>query len=133
MDDVLLNKAANIERCIQRIKEEYDVKDFKSNFTKQDAVILNLLRACEASIDMGNRVIRLKTLGLPQSSRDVFHLLEQAKIISPNLSRQMQNMAGFRNIAVHNYTQLDLNILCSIIENDLPHILDFSKVILSLN
>lgn len=130
MDDVLLNKAANIERCIQRIKEEYNVADFQSNFTKQDAAILNLLRACEACIDMGNRVIRLKSLGLPQSSRDVFSILEQAKIISPELSRQMQNMAGFRNIAVHNYTQLNMDIVDSIINNNLVYFSQFSQVIL---
>ena len=48
MDDVILNKISSIHKCIQRIQEEYkaykDTEDM--NFTHQDALILNLLRAC---------------------------------------------------------------------------------------
>lgn len=133
MDDVLLIKAENIERCFKRIQEEYVgfEKEFETNYTKQDAIILNLLRACETAIDMGNRVIRLKSLGVPQSSREIFILLEKAGLISSELSVQMQHMVGFRNIAIHNYTQLDKAIVKSIIEKDLPHLMDFSKTILS--
>ncbi len=52
MDDVLLNKAATIERCLKRIQEEYDdhKEELESNLTRQDSIILNLQRACEASI-----------------------------------------------------------------------------------
>ena len=102
MDDVLLNKAAIIERCLQRIEEEY--RGFEdqlgTDFTKQDSIILNLQRACEASIDMGNHVVRLRRLGIPQSSRDTFSLLERAKLIDGELSRSLQEMVGFINVAV---------------------------------
>ena len=60
-DDVLLNKAATIERCIARAREEYNTypANFATNCTHQDAAILNIQRACEAALDMGNHVIRL--------------------------------------------------------------------------
>jgi hypothetical protein len=53
VDDVLINKAAIIERCLKRIGDEYlgHESELDTNFTRQDAVILNLLRACAASID----------------------------------------------------------------------------------
>jgi len=52
MDDVILNKAASIERCVSRIKEEYsDLENLKINQTKQDAIILNLQRAISIAID----------------------------------------------------------------------------------
>ena len=53
-DDVVLNKAASIERCLQRILEEYagDNQNLVENQTKLDAIILNLQRACEAAIDL---------------------------------------------------------------------------------
>ncbi len=46
MSQVIVNKIANIERCLQRIKEEYvgHEKEIDVNYTKQDAVILNLQR-----------------------------------------------------------------------------------------
>lgn len=55
-DDVLVNKAATIERCVARAREEYakDPGTFATDFTRQDAAILNIQRACEAALDMGN-------------------------------------------------------------------------------
>ncbi|MDB5929676.1 MAG: hypothetical protein JWR60_1383 [Polaromonas sp.] len=55
-DEVLLNKAASIERCVRRAREEYgrDLATFATDFTRQDAAILNIQRACEAALDMGH-------------------------------------------------------------------------------
>jgi uncharacterized protein YutE (UPF0331/DUF86 family) len=131
MDDVFLNKAQSIERCIKRIQEEYtNFEQFSNNFTKQDSIILNILRACETAIDMGTRTIRLGRLGLPKNSHDVFTLLQQANIISMEICKKMQAMVGFRNIAVHEYININLNIVKIIIETNLHDILEFSKVIL---
>jgi len=56
VDDVLLNKAATIERCVARAREEYhkDPDTFTADFTRQDAAILNIQRACEAALESGN-------------------------------------------------------------------------------
>ena len=55
VDDVMINKAATIERCVQRARDEYekDRSRFSSDNTRQDAAILNIQRACEAALDMG--------------------------------------------------------------------------------
>lgn len=43
MSDVLLNKVATIERCLQRVKEEYAGDKMNlQNYTKQDSMALNL-------------------------------------------------------------------------------------------
>lgn len=86
VDDVLVNKAATIERCVQRAKEEYekDTATFATDLTRQDAAILNIQRACEAALDMGTHIIRREQLGVPQSSRDVFTLLVQAGKLDEN-------------------------------------------------
>ena len=72
MNDVLLNKVATIKRCLKRIDEEYcDEVTFKNSYTKQDSVVLNLQRACEATIDIANYLIKERDLGIPQSARDM--------------------------------------------------------------
>lgn len=88
VDDVLINKAASIERCIMRVREEYlaDPESFADNPTRQDAAILNIQRACEAALDMGQHLIRREKLGIPQSARDVFTLLAQANWIETTLA-----------------------------------------------
>lgn len=131
-DDVLINKAATIERCVARAREEY-VKNpatFPMDFTRQDAAILNIQRACEAALDMGQHVIRREKLGVPQSARDVFLLLAQGGWINVELADKLRRMVGFRNIAVHDYQTLQLPILISIIETHLDEFLEYSYALL---
>ncbi|MFC1522689.1 DUF86 domain-containing protein, partial [Elusimicrobiota bacterium] len=118
MDDVALEKASIIERCLRRVAEEYagDPKRLK-NFTHQDAIILNLERACQAAIDIAMRVVARDHLGIPQSSAQAFDLLAQAGKIAPDLAKKMHAMVGFRNVAVHEYKLLDLNILKQVVEH----------------
>lgn len=132
MDDIILNKVSIIEKCINRIKEEYVGYEDKleKNYTKQDSIVLNLERACQACIDLGMYIVRIKHLGIPQSNRDVFVLLQKASIITPGLSKKMQAMVGFRNIAVHDYQNLNLDIVRTIIVKHLKDFNDFTKVIL---
>ena len=122
MSDVILNKISTIKKCQKRIKEEYD-SSFKSNFTKQDSVILNLERLSQASIDIATHIVKEKKLGLPQTSRELFTLLESDQIITATISEQMKAMVGFRNIAVHDYQNLNLDIVIAIVEK---HLEDFT-------
>lgn len=131
-DDVLVNKAATIERCVARAREEYsrDPTSFGTDFTRQDAAILNIQRACEAALDMGQHLIRRDRLGVPQGARDVFELLARAGRIEPSLAESLKRMVGFRNIAVHDYQVLQLPITVAIIERHLDEFLDYTKVLI---
>ena len=131
-DDVLLNKAATIERCVARARDEFnaDPQTFATNLTRQDAAILNIQRACEAALDMGHHIIRRESLGLPQSSRDVFALLATAHWLEPELAESMKHMVGFRNIVVHEYQTLQLPITVNIIQSHLGEFLAFSRQML---
>lgn len=121
MPDVVLNKIQTIERCLNRIREEYiGFEDsFEENHTKQDSVILNLERASQASIDIATHIIKTRKLGLPNTSRELFTMLLDAGIITENTCKQMQGMVGFRNIAVHDYQNLNIEIVVAIVEKHL--------------
>lgn len=56
-DDVLLNKTATIELCVARAHEgfDHDPTTFGTNFSRQDAAVMNIQRACEAALDMGQQ------------------------------------------------------------------------------
>lgn len=129
--DVIINKSATIQRCIYRVHQEYDNDPQNlSNYTKQDSIILNIQRACEASIDLAMFLVSDKKLGIPQHSRDAFAILNQHKIINDDLTKSLQSMVGFRNIAVHDYQSLNLNIVENIIKYKLKDLLEFCKVII---
>ncbi len=132
VDDVLLNKSAIIERCVHRAREEYQAAgaNFATDYTRQDAAILNLQRACEAALDIANHLTRLHKLGIPQSARSAFELLEQGGLIPGSLADAMKNMVGFRNIAVHDYQSLLLPITERIITQHLDEFLAFTAHLL---
>lgn len=122
LDDILLNKMAVIERALARIDEEYrghEEEELATNFSRQDAIVLNLQRACEAAIDAAMHVVRTRCLGVPQQSREAFALLQDAGVIDVDVAQRMQAMVGFRNIAVHDYQALRIDILRTILERRL--------------
>jgi uncharacterized protein YutE (UPF0331/DUF86 family) len=133
VDDVLINKTAIIERCISRAREEYahNPKTFQDDYTRQDAAILNIQRACEAALDMGQYMIRRDKLGSPQSARDIFKLLAEVGRIDKDLAEKLQHMVGFRNIAIHEYNNLELPIVIAIIEKHLDDFLLYTKALMA--
>ena len=134
MDDVLLNKVAIIERSLQRINEEFhgSESELETNFTKQDSITLNLLRACEAAIDAAMHIVRIKKLGIPQSSRDAFELMKQAGLLDKNTSQQMKAMVGFRNIAVHECQKINIAIMRMIITRHLEDFKCYASVLIDI-
>jgi len=58
MTDVGINKIQSIQRCIARAREEKAKAgdDFETDFSHQDACVLNVLRACETTLDLANHV-----------------------------------------------------------------------------
>jgi len=129
MDDVVLNKAESIRRCIKRIEEDYD-EEFENSYTKQDAVILNIQRAIQQTIDLGAYIVKKYKLGIPKSSKEIFEILEKENIIDKTLSKNLQNMVGFRNLAIHEYTKLKLEVIEYIIKERIFDCLDFQKRII---
>ena len=130
---VILNKYSIIERCIKRIKEIYENNpENLKDYNKQDAIVLNLQRACQAAIDIAMYIISVKNIGIPQSKKGAFTVLEDNNIITSEMAKKMRGMLGFRNIAVHEYQELDLDIIQSIIENHLQDLLDFAREMLKI-
>lgn len=131
VNDVLYNKISIIERCLIRIKEVYDDNpENLKDYTKQDSIILNIQRAVEACIDISMHIVSKKKLGIPQNSRDAFEVLNVNGIINDSLLNKIKGMIGFRNIAVHNYQKLNLEVLEKVIEN---HLGDFEEFVATVN
>lgn len=131
--DIILYKTQVIERCLKRVAEEYENNPDNLNIIlKQDSIILNIQRACEAAISLAMHIVAEEGLGVPQYSRDAFVLLAKHGIINNHLAKQLQGMVGFRNIAVHDYQNLDLAIMQKIIEHNLTDLEEFTSRLISL-
>lgn len=131
MSDVALLKIQSIQRCIRRARQEHRAAGpgFRDDFTRQDAALLNVTRACEQAVDLANHIVRVRSLGVPATSAESFSLLQQAGIIPAELRRSLAAMVGFRNTAVHQYTELDLDIVEWVITQGLDDVLALTDAI----
>ena len=135
MSDILLQKKANIERYIKQAQDYYAVpseKPLTEDFFKQDAIVINLQRACEQCIDMANHAIRVKKLGWPKESSDSFTLLKKADIIDAELEKKLTGMVGFRNVVTHQYREIDYKRVEAIIKKHADDLIKFASILVAL-
>ena len=128
--DAVLGKISNIRNFLASIKCATNLEPGSlDDLMKQDVFVLNLERAIQASIDIANLLIAQNGWELPRSYRHAFQILERNHVLTSELTKQMSAMAGFRNIAVHDYAKLDINIMKSILSNNLIDIQDFCAAV----
>lgn len=131
MNDVLVQKVTSLQRCVHRAREvrERAGETFRSNFDLQDAAVLNIVRACELGIDLANMAVRQKRLGVPADARESFGLLARQGLIDGELERRLGRMVAFRNIAVHQYRDLDLSIVERVVDRDLDDLIALADLV----
>lgn len=78
------------------------------------------------AIDLANRLTKVRRLGIPTDSRESFESLAKAGFISSDLTQSLQSMVGFRNVAVHDYRELDAGIVNWVIEQGFDDLLTFA-------
>ena len=136
MTDVLIAKQQSMERCLARVRHAWEQPSklpFEQDYDRQDIIVLNLQRACEQTLDMANHVVAAKKLGWPRTSAESFELLERAGIVTAEMAKTMQAMVGLRNVVVHQYQDLDLDIVTSVVREHLSDLSDFARTMVRLS
>lgn len=130
--DIVLAKVSAVQKCLKRIESVTELKPERlEDQDVQDIFVLNLQRAIQSTIDLATHIIATQGLGLSDTIRGSFELLEKAEMIEKDLSRKMQAMVGFRNIAIHDYQSMDADILKSILKKNLRDLEEFYTTILN--
>ena len=131
--DVAIEKIDSINRCLKRIREETKLDpDLLEDFNIQDVFVLNLQRAVQQCIDLAAHIVADEQLGSPKTMKDNFIVLKNKKYLDKKLCQSLCSMVGFRNIAVHAYRDLELEILQSVLVNHLSDLSDFVEISKSL-
>lgn len=124
---ILVKKLINDLREKKRLLEQKQIKNFaafQSDPFLHNAVQHMLEIMVEISIDIGNHIIADEGWLTPSSNREVFEILEEHGVLSPNLAKLSKKMVGFRNIVVHMYEKVDLEEVYAILKK---HLGDFEK------
>ena len=117
---------------MERAREEYQKNPdgFETDYTRQDAAILNVIRACEQAIDLANHVIKKHKMGIPASSAESFELLQKKNVIDQRLTKKLKNMVHFRNTVIHDYQRTNLDIVKSVIDSELKDLVLFGDCVM---
>lgn len=99
-------------------------KDFRKNHKDQKAVQKMLQEMVEICMDIGKHIIADEGFRFPENSKDIFTVLHENNVLSKNVVSTMHNMVGFRNIVIHLYEKIDLEIVYGIYKR---HLNDFDS------
>ena len=129
--EVLEAKIAALIRCVHRVKSQgiLSLEDLEKNIDKQDIIILNLQRAVQICVDIGNYILLDYDTETPATMAETFRKLAQNKLIPQSVADNLSRAVGFRNIAVHQYENLDCKIIYAIITSHLDDFRNFASEI----
>ena len=85
--------------------------------------------AIQAVLDTASHIVSDERLGEPRTNRELFDLLERADWIPPALAGALRDMAGFRNVLVHGYDTVDLEIVRDVVEHRVGELLQFADTV----
>jgi uncharacterized protein YutE (UPF0331/DUF86 family) len=131
-NDLLVSKTGTIERCIKRARDEYekDPTTFVGDLTRQDAATLNVIRAWEAAVEMGDYVLAQSGLGPAHDEREVISLLVEGGWIAPALGEDLKRTGEFCR-AEWDYQAAPLPALVTIIKRGLDDFDGYARALLA--
>ena len=112
--------------------QSISIEELRMDRDKRNMVLHALLISIQSAIDIATYVIAENGLKKPSTYRETFEILEEAQIISEDLANDLSDLAGFRNVLVHIYWELDLDVVYGILRNDLKVLMAFKKIVKEL-
>ena len=98
---------------------EADQQEFVREPALHDLAERYLHLAVEACLDLANHWISDQALPVPDANRDTFTILEKAGELTAELAERLRGWAGFRNVLVHEYLEIDHAIAYRAIREEL--------------
>ena len=130
-EDIILAKAAAVRKCVRVIRKLWFENDpVVPDWVRLDVTVLNLQRAVEACVDLANHLIATNSWGLAGSAIESIGMLVDNQLIPPSEIPVYRGMIGFRNIAVHNYRDVDQAIVTGIVHDHLGDLERFAALVL---
>jgi len=130
---VILRKVSELEVYQNQIREFYDVtpQDYKAGWKTQRIIERTLQIMIETCADIANHIVSDRGMRSPTSYADTFKVLFENNIIDYELFTIMEKMAKFRNVVVHQYQEVDAEIVILIMKKHLGDFERFKEAVLS--
>lgn len=121
--ELVAKKLAEVETFVRELRDLGEPDALAQDIKEQRFVLHTLQLAIQAALDAASHIVSDERLGEPERNRDLFALLVRSEWIPEQLGARLQEMVGFRNLLVHEYTGVDLAIVRDVVENRLDDLL----------
>ena len=132
--DLVRSRCQEITDSVERIRriKALSIEIFLEDQDQKDIACYRLQVAIEAALGLCYHIAAKQLRQVPEEYAQCFVLLEQAGIITPELSSNLQQMARFRNLLVHMYWKIDYSAVYKIIENNIDDLEDFCRQVVTM-
>jgi uncharacterized protein YutE (UPF0331/DUF86 family) len=126
-DQALVEKRlAVIDTCLADLHRLANPDALETDVREQRFVEHTLQVAIQAALDVASHIVSDRRLGEPQTNRELFALLERDAWVPADLRGRLAQMAGFRNVLVHGYDEVDLAVLRDVLTSRVGDLATFA-------
>ena len=123
--DLVAKKLALIETCVQQLRTLARPEAIHTDIREQRFVEHTLQIAIQSALDVASHIVSDERLGEPETNRELFDLLVRAGRLTEPLASSLRDMAGFRNVLVHGYQEVNLGVVEDVLAHHLDDLLAF--------
>ena len=113
--DLVAKRLALIETCLREMRALGRPERVADNVRERRFLEHTLQIAIQAALDVASHVVSSERLGEPKTNHELFTLLERRNWIATELGTELRKMAGFRNVLVHGYIDVDAGIVSDVV------------------
>lgn len=122
---LVAKKLALIETCLSELQRLARPEAIDTDVRERRFVERTLQMAIQATLDVASHIVSDRRLGEPRTNRELFDLLQRDGWIGDELTAALRNMAGFRNVLVHGYDDVDLRVVHDVLDTHLADLTAF--------
>jgi uncharacterized protein YutE (UPF0331/DUF86 family) len=127
--ELLAKKLAVVETCVSQLRSMAKLELLRRDLREERFVVHTLQIAIQAALDAASHIVSDERLGEPDTLRQLFDLLARGGWIDGAQVPSLKEMAGFRNVVVHGYQDVDLSVVEDVVRNRLTDLLGFVDAI----
>ena len=126
---LVAKKLSQVETYLGDLRRLARPDALESDIRERRFVEHTLQLAIQAALDVASHIVSDERLGEPQTNRDLFDLLANAGWLTADHAGTLKNMAGFSNVLVHGYADVDLGVVRSVLASHLDDLAAFEVTI----
>lgn len=129
--DLVAKKLARIATCLHELRTLAQIDRLRQDVREERFIEHTLQIAIQSALDVASHIASDERLGEPETNRALFRLLERTGVISQTLSQRLADMAGFRNVLVHGYDEVQVSVVEDVVRNHLGDLDEFVDAVKS--